>query len=46
MGDERLKEYIEESREMLLPLTLASNTALYHALSAAIDRAETPEHKA
>jgi GTP pyrophosphokinase len=46
MSDERLKEYIEESREMLLPLTLASNTALYHALSAAIDQAEASEHEA
>jgi len=45
MGNERLNEYIKESREMLLPLTLASNTALYHALNAAIDQAETPERE-
>jgi (p)ppGpp synthase/HD superfamily hydrolase len=39
MEGERLGEYITESRELLLPLTLASNTALYHALNKAIDEA-------
>ncbi len=39
MKGERLSEYINESKEMLLPLTLASNTALYHALNAAIEKA-------
>ncbi len=34
------KAYLEETREKLLPLTLASNTALYHALTAALERAE------
>jgi (p)ppGpp synthase/HD superfamily hydrolase len=46
MSDERLNEYIKESREMLLPLTLASNTALYHALNSAIDSAETSGREA
>ena len=46
MSDERLSEYIKESREMLLPLTLASNTALYHALNAAIDKVETSRREA
>jgi hypothetical protein len=39
MKGERLSEYINESKEMLLPLTLASNTALYCALNAAIEKA-------
>lgn len=36
----REAEYLEESRELLLPLTLACNTALYHALNEAIARRE------
>ena len=38
MKPERLAEYLIESSEMLLPLTLASNTALYHALNEAIEK--------
>ena len=34
----RLNEYLIESEEYLLPLTLASNTALYHALNEAIQK--------
>ncbi|TAH37187.1 MAG: bifunctional (p)ppGpp synthetase/guanosine-3',5'-bis(diphosphate) 3'-pyrophosphohydrolase [Planctomycetota bacterium] len=37
LGREREAEYLQESRELLLPLTLACNTALYHALSAALE---------
>lgn len=33
---ERRGTYLKETREALLPLTLASNTALYHALDAAL----------
>jgi (p)ppGpp synthase/HD superfamily hydrolase len=44
MKAERYAEYIIESREMLLPLTLASNTAVYHALTAAIEKSETANH--
>lgn len=36
----RAREYLRESREGLLPLTLACNTALYHALDRAIAEAE------
>lgn len=36
----RAREYLRESREGLLPLTLACNTALYHALERAIGEAE------
>ncbi len=32
----RRAEYLKESREGLLPLTLACNTALYHALNEAL----------
>ncbi|MDP6962646.1 MAG: HD domain-containing protein [Planctomycetota bacterium] len=44
MGKDRLQEYLFESREMLLPLTLASNTALYHALNAAIQKVEAANY--
>jgi len=37
---ERREEYLRESKEGLLPLTLACNTALYHALQEAITTAE------
>lgn len=40
LGPEREAEYLQESRELLLPYTLACNTALYHALSEAIARRE------
>lgn len=33
---ERAAEYLRETREGLLPLTLACNTALYHALAEAV----------
>lgn len=33
----RRQEYIEETEEGLVPLTLATNTALYHALLAALE---------
>ncbi len=36
----RAREYLQESRAGLLPLTLACNTALYHALERAIGAAE------
>lgn len=37
---QRRQEYLRESREGLLPLTLAVNTALYHALEDAIAKHE------
>jgi len=37
---ERRLTYLSETREALLPLTLASNTALYHALDAALAEEE------
>lgn len=36
---DRREDYLKESREGLLPLTLACNTALYHALNEALDAA-------
>ena len=33
----RREEYIKETEEGLVPLTLATNTALYHAILAAIE---------
>ena len=38
LESKRLAEYLVESEEYLLPLTLASNTALYHALNEAIQK--------
>ncbi len=38
---ERREEYIRDTREGLLPLTLACNTALYHALSHHLKAPET-----
>lgn len=37
---DRREEYLKETREGLVPLTLACNTALYHALCEALDEAE------
>lgn len=34
---ERAAEYLRETRDALIPLTLACNTALYHALTSAVD---------
>lgn len=38
---ERATEYLQETREGLIPITLACHTALYHALLEACDQAET-----
>jgi guanosine-3',5'-bis(diphosphate) 3'-pyrophosphohydrolase len=37
---EHAREYLRESREAVLPLTLACNTALYHALQRAVEEEE------
>jgi GTP pyrophosphokinase len=37
---EREREYLRETRDGLLPLALACNTALYHALARALEMAE------
>ncbi len=37
---EHAREYLRESREAVLPLTLACNTALYHALQCAVEEEE------
>ena len=39
-SEQRRLEYLQESREGLLPLTLAVNTALFHALEDAISKHE------
>ena len=39
-SEQRKKEYLLEAREGMLPLTLAVNTALYHALKGAIEERE------
>jgi len=39
MPPERKEEYLRDTRNGLLPLTLATNTALYHALAEALERA-------
>lgn len=38
--EERAAEYLKETREALIPLTLACNTALYHALVETVAREE------
>jgi len=38
---ERRAEYLRETEEGVLPLTLASNTALYHALNNALAEAKS-----
>ena len=40
-SEQRRAEYLKETREGLLPLALAVNTAIYHALDQAIQERET-----